>query len=360
MKKTWLYPAIAGIALLASACANNAAPNYTHPNKATTNQAAPHVTNFDGLHVRNYDGTRRTDFDGIHTRSYNGMHQTSVDGVRTGAYDGLHVRNGIGISSAPGVKDGTYPHVNNYNTYTNGMRPYHAFPDGTGTAGTGTTGTGITGTGITGTGITGTGMRGTGITGTGTTGTLSTVPGTTGTRHSVYQKHAWNRGGAGVMQTSAPKMGYVQTNRQQLHTASANHVYVDRDALAQAVGNVTASCPGVQRSTVLVTDEEIFVGLNTQGGDARTAKHQAKMNAMSVSPRYYKVYVTDNHNDIQEISRVASRSSNVHSARTEDTASIDALIKRMGGMTDGEQARTKSHVTPPSKSTKTHMGTTSR
>ncbi|MFP3387409.1 YhcN/YlaJ family sporulation lipoprotein [Brevibacillus sp. SIMBA_040] len=345
LKKTWLYPAIAGIALLASACANNAAPNNTHPNKATTNQAAPHVTNFDGLHVRNYDGTRRTDFDGVHTRSYNGMHQTGVDGVRTGAYDGLHVRNGIGISSAPGVRDGMYPHVNNYNTYANGVRPYHAFTDGTGTAGTGTTGTGITGTGIT---------------GTGTAGTLSTVPGTTGTRHSVYQKHAWNRGGAGVMQTSAPKMGYVQTNRQQLHTASANHVYVDRDALAQAVGNVTASCPGVQRSTVLVTDEEIFVGLNTQGGDARTAKHQAKMNAMSVSPRYYKVYVTDNQNDIQEISRVASRSSNVHSARTEDTASVDALIKRMGGMTDGEQARTKSHVQAPSKSTKTHMGTTSR
>jgi len=339
LKKTWLYPAIAGIALLASACANNAAPNYTHPNKATTNQAAPHVTNMDGLHVRNYDGTRRTDFDGIHTRSYDGMHQTGVDGVRTGAYDGLHVRNGIGISSAPGVRDGMYPHVNNYNTYTNGVRPYHAFTDGTGTAGTGTTGTGITGTG--------------------TTGTLGTVPGTTG-RHSVYQKHAWNRGGAGVMQTSAPKMGYVQTNRQQLHTASANHVYVDRDALAQAVGNVTASCPGVQRSTVLVTDEEIFVGLNTNGGDARTAKHQAKMNAMSVSPRYYKVYVTDNQNDIQEISRVASRSTNVHSARTEDTASIDALIKRMGGTTDSEQARTKSHVTTPSKKTTTHMGTTSR
>jgi len=324
LKKTWLYPAIAGIALLASACSNNAAPNYTHPNKATTNQAAPHVTNMDGLHVRNYDGMRRTDLDGIHTRSYDGMHSTNVDGLHTRSYDGLHVRNGIGISKAPVGKDGMYPHVNNYNAYTDGVRPYHAFPDGTGNA-----------------------------------GTLSTAPGANGMNHSVYQKRAWNRAGAGVMQTGMPRMGYVQTDRQKMNTASANHVYVDRDALAHAVGNVTASCPGVQRSTVLVTDEEIFVGLNTNGADARTAKHQAKMNAQSVSPRYYKVYVSDNPNDIQEIARVASRSSNVHTARTEDTASIDTLIKRMGGMTDGEQARTKSHVTTPSNM-KAKMGTTSR
>lgn len=55
------------------------------------------------------------------------------------------------------------------------------------------------------------------------------------------------------------------------------------------------------------------------------------MNAESVSPRYYKVYVTDNPNDIQEIARVASRSSNVSTARTEDAKSIDTLVKRMGG-----------------------------
>lgn len=315
MKKTWLYPAIAGIALLASACANNAAPNYTNPNKATTNQAAPHVTNMDGLNVRNYDGMRSTTFDGMNGRNN----------------DGLHVRNGIGISNAPapGVRDGVTPHVNNYNAFTNGVRPYHAFPDGTGNA-----------------------------------GTLGTTFGTNarnGMNHSIYQKGAWNRGGAGVMQTGMPHMGYVQTDRQDMQTASANNVYVDRDALAQAVGNVTASCPGVQRSTVLVTDEEIFVGLDTRGADAKTAKHQAKMNAMSVSPRYYKVYVTDNQNDIQEIARVASRSSNVQTARTQDAASIDTLIKRMGGMTDGDQARSMSNgKTPANTAPKTTMGTNNR
>lgn len=158
------------------------------------------------------------------------------------------------------------------------------------------------------------------------------------------------------MQTGMPRYGYIQTDRQHAQTAGANNVYVDRDALARAVGNVTASCPGVQRSTVLVTDEEVFVGLNTKGSDAHTAKNQARMNAMSVSPRYYKVYVTDNPNDIQEIARVASRHSNLSHARTnETTASIDALIKRMGGTTDAEQMRARSATT-----NKSHMGTTGR
>ncbi|WP_186380516.1 YhcN/YlaJ family sporulation lipoprotein [Brevibacillus brevis] len=329
LKKTWLYPAIAGIALLATGCYNNAAPNYTHPNKTMSYQSAPHVRNFDGMHVRNYDGMRSTNIDGYHhTRNYNGTSTTNFDGIHTRSYDGtrdgLHVRNydGMGLTNNAGINNGVYPNgtspranVNNYNAFTSGMRPYNAFTDHK--AGMGT--------------------------GTGTAGVYNTP---TGRHHSIYQQHSWNRGGAGVMQTGMPHMGYAQTDRQHMKTASVTNVYVDRDALAKAVGNVTASCPGVQRSTVLVTDKEVFVGVHTQGADAHTAKKQAKMNAESVSPRYYKVYVTDNPNDIQEIARVASRSSNVSTARTEDAKSIETLIKRMGGTSHNVKA--------------THKATTSR
>ncbi|MFF2530051.1 YhcN/YlaJ family sporulation lipoprotein [Brevibacillus sp. NPDC058079] len=328
LKKTWLYPAIAGIALLATGCYNNAAPNYTHPNKTMSYQSAPHVRNFDGMHVRNYDGMRSTNIDGYHhTRNYNGTSTTNFDGLHVrnydGTRDGLHIRNGMGLTNNAGINNGvypngTYPHanVNNYNAYTSGMRPYNAFTDH---------------------------KAGMGTTGMGTAGVYNTP---TGRHHSIYQQHALNRGGAGVMQTGMPRMGYAQTDRQHMKTASVTNVYVDRDALAKAVGNVTASCPGVQRSTVLVTDKEVLVGVHTQGADAHTAKKQAKMNAESVSPRYYKVYVTDNPNDIQEIARVASRSSNVSTARTEDAKSIETLIKRMGGTSHNVKA--------------THKATTSR
>ncbi|TQK54247.1 sporulation lipoprotein YhcN/YlaJ [Brevibacillus sp. AG162] len=321
MKKTWLYSAIAGIVLLASGCNNNAAPNYTQPNRTMTNQAAPYTRNVDGMHVRNYDGMGLNNFDW-----FNGDNNNN-NGVRSNNFGGGHVRNGMGLTNNNNgtnngmFPNGTYPraNVNNYNAFTSGMRPYNAFTDHN--AGMGTTGM----------------------------GTMGINNGPAGMNQSIYQNRAWNRGGAGVMQTGMPRMGYAQTDRQHMRTAGVTNVYVDRNTLAQAVGNVTASCPGVQRSTVLVTDREIFVGLNTQGADARTAKKQAKMNAESVSPRYYRVYVTDNPNDIQEIARVASRSSNVSTARTEDANSIDTLVKRMGG-------------TPqPTKTThKAHTGTTSR
>ncbi|MFS0553507.1 YhcN/YlaJ family sporulation lipoprotein [Brevibacillus sp. 179-C9.3 HS] len=328
LKKTWLYPAIAGIVLLASGCANNAAPNNTQPNRTMTNQAAPYTRNVDGMHVRNYDGMGLNNFDWFNGDN-NGARTNNFDwfnggnnGVRTNNFGDRHVRNGMGLANNDGMNNngmfpnGTNPraNVNNYNAFTSGMRPYNAFTDHK--AGMGTMGT-------------------------------NNAP--AGMNQSIYQNQAGNRGGAGIMQTSMPRMGYAQTDRQHMKTANAANVYVDRNALAKAVGNVTASCPGVQRSTVLVTDREIFVGVHTQGADARTAKKQAKMNAESVSPRYYRVYVTDNPNDIQEIARVASRSTNVNTARTEDKTSIDTLVKRMGG-------------TPqPMKAThKAHTGTTSR
>jgi len=140
----------------------------------------------------------------------------------------------------------------------------------------------------------------------------------------------------------ANHVGFVRVNRNTLQTNNAgNNIYVDRDALARIVGNVTASVPGVATSTVLVTDEEIFVGLNTDGNNAAAAKEKARMNAQSVSPRYFRVYVTDNQSMINEMGRVASRTGNalgVGPANNNDQQ-IDRLIKSFGGVTDGEDMR---------------------
>ncbi|MCC0562931.1 sporulation protein [Brevibacillus borstelensis] len=306
-KKTWLLQAVAGIALLTSACANNAAPDANRPNGTTVNQAAPRLFNADKAGV--YDNApglpdnARTNFPYT-----NANRPAGIAGTTRGTVFGDTGYNGG---------------INSYNAFTdNGMRPLNR-------AGT--------------------------------------------NNQSIYRTNQ----GAGTMATNTmPHMGYAQAHRADMQAAGvggangtgfgggANNVFVDRDALARAVGNVTVSCPGVDRSTVLVTDEEVFVGLNTQGPDGRTAKDQARMNAMSVSPRYYKVYVTDNQQDIDEISRIASRTSNGPVTRAEDTRQIDALIKRMGGTVDGEEMRTKgSTMTTENNRTnkaKQGMGTSSR
>jgi hypothetical protein len=225
MKKTWFFSAVAGIALFASACANNAAPDNNRPYGTTANQTAPRAFGPAGI----YNGTTRL------------------------------------------------------------------------------------------------------------TGDMFPKMGA-----SIYRDNGFNRAG---MQNGMAHMGYVTVNRNAMQTANAfSDVFVDRDALARVVGNVTASCPGVQQSTVLVTDEECFVGLSTDASNQSAAKSQARMNAESVCPGYYKVYVTDNQDIINEMNRIASRANGFATMgvdRTDTDRSIDALIRRMGGLPDGADMRTK-------------------
>lgn len=326
MKKTWLYSAVAGIALLATACANNAAPN-AGPNGATTqNYAGPRA---------NYD----------------------ISGGPAGIYNG--------------TTRGTDFFPNGYNAGT--MRNYNAFN--------------------------GADIRG------------GNQPGMGGNT-SIYRNNGLF-GRAGVMQNGMSQMGYVRVNRSFItnNANATNNVFVDRDALARVVGNVTASCPGVNASTVLVTDEECFVGLdlmrNFAGGQAgapnggqagglmrgfgtQTGQNgqvgqtgqaggqtnlqsviaQARANAMSVCPRYYKVYVTDNQQIIDEMTRLASRSTNMGAGanQTFDDTGVDALVRRMGDLPDGQDLTTRGstmttemHRTHKFKGTTTNnMGTTSR
>lgn len=169
------------------------------------------------------------------------------------------------------------------------------------------------------------------------------------TYQSLYRTSGVRPNGVGVTEgtaaggnngtTNMTQMGYVKVNSNALRRGTINNIYVDRDALAQIVGNVTAGVPGVVTSTVLVTDEEIFVGLeiaNDNQQQAASIKHKAKMNAWSVSPRYYRVYVTDKRETINELSRIASRSANVNAVGFNDDRQIDNLIHRFGGRADGE------------------------
>jgi len=314
MKKTWLYSAVAGIALVASACGNNASDYNRSNGTATQNFAGGPGGVFDST-------TRSTNF---------------------------------------------YP-----NGYTAGsMRNYSAFN--------------------------GTGMRGAGA-GSGTSGMFG---GGGDTGMSLYRSGGMTMAGAGqngAGMNRMEQMGYfrVDRNAMQTNSTAANQVYLDRNALAQIVGNVTASCPGVNASTVLVTDEEVFVGLDIDqnnaasgqtggqnagqagsgmgtmgqsggqnagqaggrtGGEtnyqanggtlgnqtmAQTVKAQARMNAMSVCPRYYKVYVTDDQQMIDELTRIASTThytygNGVNDNQLNTERTIDSLVSRMGGLPDGQ------------------------
>lgn len=248
MKKSWLYGTIAGFALLAAACTNNAAPDYTDRNNNGTTRTQSYIGN-NGFRTTGYGDT------GYGSRNfvgnYRGFGTPGAPGVtgypagNTGNYFGWNTPGtnrfynaGTGADNTAfgnDRTDGYYGMTSNNNGFR-GMRDFNIFDDGNGNRN-------------------------------------NTYYGPL----SVYR----NRGMGTLGANNVSNIGYANISSSNLRSNAVNQVYVDRDALARAVGNVTASVPGVQSSTVLVTDEEIFVGLNSRGTNTQDAKSKARMNAMS-------------------------------------------------------------------------------
>ncbi len=133
-----------------------------------------------------------------------------------------------------------------------------------------------------------------------------------------------------VAEMNRQQIGHARVNARELQgrgTAARNtHIYVDRDVLAQLVANVVASVPGINSASVAVTDEEILVGIQTGnnnrngnmanmgnnaiGRDNNNNKQNllsaAKKSAISVSPSYFKVYVTADNRLFTRINRLGT------------------------------------------------------
>ncbi|MCG7319492.1 YhcN/YlaJ family sporulation lipoprotein [Brevibacillus laterosporus] len=149
---------------------------------------------------------------------------------------------------------------------------------------------------------------------------------------------------------NANTTGYAVVQRNQLRGYEKTpRVYIDRDALAQAVGQVVCSVPGIDNATVLVTDEEIFVGVKTSDKDDHSATVKARNSALSISPRYYKVYLTNDQNMTKELSHVANSSAKTASTQstsgTTHVQTVDRLVKSFGGMTDYEKTKSMMNKT---------------
>ncbi|MEW9669223.1 YhcN/YlaJ family sporulation lipoprotein [Ammoniphilus sp. 3BR4] len=102
--------------------------------------------------------------------------------------------------------------------------------------------------------------------------------------------------------------GYATYSRRDINSQQNGTFYIDRNVLARAVGTVVAATPGVERSTVLVTDEEIFIGC--PGVKDTETLNRAKLAAYGMSPRWYDIYVSGDENVIDQVSTLVNRTGN--------------------------------------------------
>lgn len=76
---------------------------------------------------------------------------------------------------------------------------------------------------------------------------------------------------------------------------------MNREQVANTISSLSVQLPNVNDVATLVTDEEVLVAYDTDSKDRNETADQVKKTALSVVPRYYHVYVSDNPNMIQQI-----------------------------------------------------------
>ncbi|WP_054951359.1 YhcN/YlaJ family sporulation lipoprotein [Numidum massiliense] len=114
---------------------------------------------------------------------------------------------------------------------------------------------------------------------------------------------------------------------------TASNLQVNRNALANQIGYLVTTYPQVRKSTVLVTDDRVFVGIDDIGKklDAATVE-KVRKSALAITPRYYRVHVTTDkqlHKQMTKIGRKLANGGTVTQYRDD----LSALLRKMGDPT---------------------------
>ncbi|CDQ39199.1 MULTISPECIES: YhcN/YlaJ family sporulation lipoprotein [Virgibacillus] len=133
------------------------------------------------------------------------------------------------------------------------------------------------------------------------------------------------------------KLGYVRYTKDQMdNNSERNHsISMDRTEMANMITRIMLRSDAFEEVATLVTDEEVLIAYQKSDAyDEAKSAQMAKKTAMSVMPRYFKVYVSDNETLMNDIH-------SLHNSRTTDgnydntiQQIIDEMRKSPQGMTD--------------------------
>ncbi len=147
------------------------------------------------------------------------------------------------------------------------------------------------------------------------------------------------------------EIGYFRYNpanyRDKVGTDPTTHkVYVDRPILAKYIAQLVTVLPNVKDATALVTDDHVFIGVRTKNGkpDAKVRK-EAKRTAEAVTPRYYKVHVTDSEELEKRINAIGMRMRTNHDVEGVK-GDLEQLLRQMG---DDTPPNVNENIEPNSK-----------
>ncbi|MFK2826498.1 YhcN/YlaJ family sporulation lipoprotein [Bacillus sp. B190/17] len=150
-------------------------------------------------------------------------------------------------------------------------------------------------------------------------------------RYDMYNGD--NRLGSNELMTKKRQdnFGYVRQQKSPIQgeTVSYREIHtMDRERMADSISKLSVSLPAVNDSSVLVTDEEVLIAYDTDtrtNKDRKEVADQVKKTALSVVPRWYNVYVTDDTGLRRDIENIAQTNGGMTVAQDD----INRTIKLM-------------------------------
>lgn len=142
-------------------------------------------------------------------------------------------------------------------------------------------------------------------------------------RADIYNKNT-DKG----LKNSSEDFGYVRHQRTGVMGTDYNtdaYRSIDREQLADMIGRYSLMAKDVDDVSTLVTDEEVLIVYNTESENRFETADQVKKMAMSVVPRWFHVYVSDDPSLRSEVENFASLDTD---SRDVDTM-IDGVVKQM-------------------------------
>ncbi len=127
------------------------------------------------------------------------------------------------------------------------------------------------------------------------------------------------------------RMDSTNINGKNIANVANKNVAIDREQLASVITSLTASLPNVKRAASLVTDEDVLVVYETNSSNRSETADQVKRTAMSVVPRYYHAYVSDNWKLAQDIENFATRGSDQNNIDHTIDKTIQNMLKSPQG-----------------------------
>lgn len=132
--------------------------------------------------------------------------------------------------------------------------------------------------------------------------------------------------------------GYVRRQRNDGENQEQRQEgvpYLDREALADSISRMASSLPNVEDTATLVTDKEVLISYKTSAQDRSATADSVKRTALSVVPRYYHVYVSDNEKHLDLIERLSNGNSATASDEFRDT--LNKTIEKMKTSPQGKE-----------------------